>query len=207
MFVDPFWYDSDGFRLQTCTSTLFSLAAPTPAFMRMWTRTLVGFPEVSVPWLPHQLDASVSCIGDPLTMHQSDHYDRQVWDTYVIMLASPLVSPKLKANILSQIRHSYFGFRIVLPMFFSLTKELKNTSTEGPDDVDPALFFLIEAEERRMKITQQQLNWLYSNAPKSRQRLNKYQTDIQRNGHLVSSQDIFCSWCMESCVRRKICGR
>lgn len=100
------------------TSTLFTLTAPTPAFMRMWIRTLVGFPEASGLGYPHQLDASVTCIRDPLTLHQSDHYDRQVWDTCVVMLASPLVSPKLKANILSQIRHSYFRFRIVLPISF-----------------------------------------------------------------------------------------
>jgi hypothetical protein len=45
MFADSFWYEIHSFRLHMCASTLFSLALPTPTFMRMWTPTLVGFPR------------------------------------------------------------------------------------------------------------------------------------------------------------------
>ena len=96
--------------------------------MTLWTRTLVGFPDIRGTWVNHQLEASIKSIGEMVTMCHDGLLGRQVWDTYAIMLASPHVSPKLKSLILEQTRHSYTGFKTTLQVLFPLVKELVQKS-------------------------------------------------------------------------------
>jgi hypothetical protein len=97
IFTDPFWYDSDGgFRLRP--HTLFEMATPSLNFMRLWTRTLVGFPDVHGAWVSQQLQESIKSISEIVTMCHDELLGRQVWDTYTILLASPHVAPMLKVQ-------------------------------------------------------------------------------------------------------------
>jgi hypothetical protein len=175
--------------------------------MRLWTRTLVGFPDVRGPWMDHQLEESIKSIGEKVIMYHDELLGRQVWDTYSILLASPHVAPKLKGLILEQTRLSYTGFKSTLSVLFPVVKELVQTAKDRPDTIHPANQFLISTEERKMKLTQTEISWLQGNTktdPNLRQRM-KY---LQRTrDHLVFSQDVFCSWCMQKCARPQVCSR
>ena len=205
IFTDPFWYDSNyGFQLQP--HILFEVATPSSTFMILWTRTLVGFPDICGAWANHQLEESIKSIGQTVTMYHDGLLGRQVWDTYAIMLASPRVALKLKMLILEQTRHSYIGFKTTLQMLFPLVKELAQTTRNRSDNMDPVTYLLICAAERKMKLTPAQISWLRANTTDSdlHQRIKDL---LQASDHLLCSQDIFCSLCLRKCTRPQLCSR
>jgi hypothetical protein len=167
----------------------------------------VGFPDVHGAWVSQQLQESIKSIGEMVTMCHDELLGRQVWDTYTILLASPHVTPKLKVLILEQTRHSYTGFKMTLAALFPLVKELAQTATDRPDNIDPVILLLISAEERKMKLTQDEISWMRGNTKTDanfRQRMKNLQ---QTSDHFVSSRDIFCSRCMQKSVRPQVCSR
>ncbi|KAJ7118929.1 hypothetical protein C8R44DRAFT_789660 [Mycena epipterygia] len=124
IFIEPTWYDEDGFRLRYCADRLFAYAAPSPAFMKIWTRILVGHPEVAGPWPTDKVLASVACIGEMISLHHSPTLGRQVWDVYLVLLASLHIAPEIKGLILSQARYSFLGFRMILHKLFVVSRDI-----------------------------------------------------------------------------------
>lgn len=209
------WYEGENFRLESCTQILFAHASPPPLLVKMWTRILAGYPEFQKRWGNTAIRALILAIGEPLSLHHGEEHGRQQWDVYVTLLASPHVRSEIKNAILDQVRHSFLGFRIVLHKLFSVAKELKAVprSSEDEEDefnlVDPAVMCLIEAEERWMKMSDAEESWLRGTVHHvdSKDRIDRHKAVLAEHGHLVSSRDMFCAWCLKKCEVHNFCSR
>ncbi|KAF7359145.1 hypothetical protein MSAN_01256100 [Mycena sanguinolenta] len=215
IFAEPKWYDQGGFRLRSCAARLFAHALPSGAFMKMWTRILVGHPEVMRPWPSDKILASVACIGETISMHHSAAYGRQIWDAYSVLLASPHIAPDIKGLILTQTRYNFVGFKIALPKLFSVSKDIidsrRNAPELGLEEVDVAMLWLTLAEERRMRWTKAEETWLKEVLPpldfKWKRRLTKVKSTVSSSPNVISSKDVFCAWCLEKSANAKLCSR
>lgn len=182
---------------------LFEMATPSSTFMTLWTRTLVGFPDVRGAWMNHQLEESIKSVGENVTMYHDELLGRQVVDTYAILLAVQHIAPKIKVLKLEQTRYSYTGFKASLPALLPVVKDLVQTAKDRPDNIYPVVQLLISAEER--KITQNEICWLKRNT-KADTDLRRRMKKLQIGDHLALSWDIFCSWCMQKCTRAQVCS-
>ncbi|KAJ7494443.1 hypothetical protein B0H11DRAFT_936650 [Mycena galericulata] len=215
IFAEPTWYDQNGFRLSSCAERLFAHAAPSQAFMKIWTRVLVGHPEVGGPWPADQILGSIACIGETISLHHSPTFGRQIWDTYSVMLASPHIAPETKGLILSQTRYSFVGFRIVLPKMFTVAREIlaarRAVAELGLNEFDMAMLYLILAEERKMRWTAEEEVWLKEVLPALKfdwqSRLARVKTAVASSRDVMTSTDVFCAWCLQKSKTAKSCSR
>ncbi|KAJ7778721.1 hypothetical protein DFH07DRAFT_795735 [Mycena maculata] len=213
--MEPTWYDEGGFRLRSCAQRLFAHAPPSQVFMKIWTRILVGHPEVEGPWDSDKLLASVACIGETISLYHSPSFGRQLWDAYSVMLASPHVAAEVKGLILSQTRYSFVGFRIVLQRLFAVAQDIlpsrRGVTELGLEELDMAMLYLVLAEERKMRWTVEEEAWLKKVLPALefawQPRLAHVKTSVASSRDVISSIDIFCAWCLKKSTTAKSCSR
>ncbi|KAK7035882.1 hypothetical protein R3P38DRAFT_2616391 [Favolaschia claudopus] len=216
IFYEPRWYDKGGFRLRSCAGRLFAHAAPSPAFMKTWTRILVGHNEVERPWPSDKILASVACIGEKISWHHSPTLGRQLWDVYSVMLASPHIAADIKGLILSLTRYSFVGLKLILPKLFHVSKDIIALRRKAPElgleEIDVAMLWLILAEERRIRWADEEEAWLEQVLPAVesnwKTRLARVKSTVSSNQlHIILSRDVFCSWCLQRCANAKSCSR
>ncbi|KAJ7144935.1 hypothetical protein C8R43DRAFT_560060 [Mycena crocata] len=216
IFLEPTWYDKGKkFRLDHCAERLFAHAAPSAAFMKIWTRILVGNPEVEAPW--HAFECGTARMLRLCTRHSPEFCPMEIWDAYSVLLVSnsPIITPEIQGLIISQTRYNFVGFRIILHKLFPVAREVLPLRRSGPElgqnEFDAAMLFVTLAEERQMRWMDEEEAWLKqvlpSVEPVWKARLARIKSSVSSSKDVILSTDVFCAWCLKKSANPKSCSR